>query len=1013
MKPLILLLLVTAAVASEQDTTRRILETSGVKGGLVVRIGRGELRFNESFVVDSLGDWRGKHLPYVDNLVNLLVADKLAGVPMDEVMRVLAPGGVALIGGRKTVKPWPKEIDEWSHYLHDASGDTVAHDRVVGPPRRLQWFSDPLWGKHHEGAGHAQLAMVSAGGRFFSIEDHTPSSFFGLSADWRLIARDAFNGVVLWRRPLSDFFMTTWNLKGWGWGTGGPVKRLLVATANQVFLPLSTHAPLSALDAATGEVLRTYPQTEDLAGLICDRGVLVGCSAKKTIAVRATTGEILWRRDGGGDAAAKDGRAFLVERDDIVGLELSSGREIWKTRSPELVAAVKKLKSVRNEGLLHVGDHVLLYSGGTGLTALAVEDGRGLWSRPYQSSRGNDAFIIGDLVWIRGKPDDAKTAMTIALDVMTGTIKWRRADERVWNAGHHVRCYPPRATDRFLLYNMRGVELLDLASGDVSLNNWIRATCGQGMIACNGLLYAGPHSCRCYSENSLHGLFALAPARSGARATENAVRLERGPAYANHESRTTSHESDWRTYRGDAARSGSVKSEVPTNLTPFWQTPLGGRLSSPVQAGQSVYVASVDSHTVLALDAGSGKVRWKFVAGGRVDSPPTIHRGMVLFGSADGWVYCLRATDAQLVWRFHAAPEDRFVGAAGQIESAWPIHGSILVKNDVAYCAAGRSSFLDGGIHLYALDPLTGRVLHQTRLEGPWPAPDLGTNNEEHQNPGYSMPGARADPMVADETRVYLGHMAFDFELRKVDEPLAPNGPPSAVGKWWDDAIKYASPDNDPEKIPIELDPLSYYAIDFGPRLYATSGLFDASWHNRQYWSYGRVSGNYLVFNGRWGYAVKAYRNATRWTNHRAGDGYVLFAGEAIPPRQLPPTDLTRWRMRNGDHPVFEKGKEVTLALCENDYKWSVRLPFRPVAMVLAGDTLFAAGPPDPADPTEALAAIQGKRGGLLAAVSAATGAKLAELKLDSAPIFDGLIAAAGKLLLSTHDGKVLCLAQP
>ena len=78
-------------------------------------------------------------LPYADNLVNLIVAEDLGDVTLEEAMRVLAPGGVLLTrqDGRwqKTVKPRPQEIDEWTHYLHDASGNAVAHDEVVGPPR--------------------------------------------------------------------------------------------------------------------------------------------------------------------------------------------------------------------------------------------------------------------------------------------------------------------------------------------------------------------------------------------------------------------------------------------------------------------------------------------------------------------------------------------------------------------------------------------------------------------------------------------------------------------------------------------------------------------------------------------------------------------------------------------------------------------------------------------------------------------------------------------------------------
>ena len=38
------------------------------------------------------------------------------------------------------------------------------------------------------------------------------------------------------------------------------------------------------------------------------------------------------------------------------------------------------------------------------------------------------------------------------------------------------------------------------------------------------------------------------------------------------------------------------------------------------------------------------------------------------------------------------------------------------------------------------------------------------------------------------------------------------------------------------------------------------------------------------------------------------------------------------------------------------------------------------------------------------------TGKKLVELKLDSPPVFDGLIAARERLFLSLRDGTVLCM---
>jgi hypothetical protein len=78
--------------------------------------------------------------------------------------------------------------------------------------------------------------------------------------------------------------------------------------------------------------------------------------------------------------------------------------------------------------------------------------------------------------------------------------------------------------------------------------------------------------------------------------------------------------------------------------------------------------------------------------------------------------------------------------------------------------------------------------------------------------------------------------------------------------------------------------------------------------------------------------------------------------------------------------------------------------------MVLAGEQLFIAGPPDVVDSDDPLAAFEGRKGGLLRTMSATTGKKVVECRLESPPVFDGLIAAQGRLFLSTLDGHVVCL---
>ena len=165
-----------SAVVARGENARDILDSAGIKGGLIVHVGCGDgkltaaLRANDSFIVhgldtdeknveaarkhiQSLGlygkiavaQWDGKRLPYIENFANVIVVSDGCRVADDEIMRVLAPNGVALVGGKKTVKPRPKEIDEWTHYLHDPSNNAVAHDSVIDFLTRMQWIAGPRY----------------------------------------------------------------------------------------------------------------------------------------------------------------------------------------------------------------------------------------------------------------------------------------------------------------------------------------------------------------------------------------------------------------------------------------------------------------------------------------------------------------------------------------------------------------------------------------------------------------------------------------------------------------------------------------------------------------------------------------------------------------------------------------------------------------------------------------------------------------------------------------------------
>ena len=1043
----------TASAAAATAQARQILAATGVRGGLVVHVGCGDgtltaaLRASDSYLVHGLDTERasvararkhiqslgldgpvsvdtfdGEHLPYADNLVNLVVAESLGEVAEAEVIRVLAPLGVAYVKRdgewTKTVKPWPAAIDEWTHFLHDGSGNAVAHDRVVAAPRRLQWLGGPLWSRSHE-YDSSLCAMVSSRGRLFYIFDEGPTGIIDprIPDRWTLIARDAFNGVVLWKRPIADWGWKAWRpqMKDLNWrrmpsyrcALPLAVPRRLVAAGGRVYATLGYQAPVTALDPATGRTLLTYAGTEHTDELLYHDGRLVLClrtpsappkgarggktrgrpAAPATIvAVAADAGRKLWQSEPLPvvplTLAVTDRGVFCRAGNAVVCLDAASGRERWR-------AAV----GGAGPPLVVYGD-VVLCTGQKHLVGLSAGDGKTLWSLPAPRGFGvanpPDLFVADGLVWYGQARRDPNTIT--GYDPRTGKPARTIEFGPLLTRGHHARCYRSKATDNYLLLPKRAVELVDLHGDRHSRHNWVRGACRYGLLPCNGLLYSTPHPCFCYAGVKLGGFLALAP--EAVSRGQEANRLEKGPALetiANRKSEIA-NALDWTMYRHSPRRSGSTATEVKWPARPAWTVQLAGRLTQPVVAGGRLVVARVDAGQVCCLNAATGEAVWDYTAGGRVDSAPTCYRGRVLFGSADGWVYCLRASDGALAWRFRAAPEDRRVVAFGRLESAWPVHGSVLVLGDVAYFAAGRSSFLDGGMILYGIDPLTGQKRHETRLDGPHP--DASVLDEA----AYAMEGAKSDILVSDGTLIYLFHNAFNRQLEKQPTPVLGKPGVRSLGER-----------------------------DFGEHLFSNAGFLDDSWHSRSHWVLGDrwtafnfahqapKAGQLVVFDEDRAYAVKCFvrRNRLSPLFFPATDGYFLVADRRatravlVNPRER--GKHIRWLPQDGE---LQKCWNLDVGFARGTPpEWVSNVAVRIRAMVRTGNALFAAGPPDVCEPDDPAAALEGRRGSLLLTFDPADGRQLDECRLDAAPVFDGLIAARGRLYVATRDGKVLCLA--
>ena len=105
--------------------------------------------------------------------------------------------------------------------------------------------------------------MVSAQGRVFYILDDAPT---GIAQDavpeqWTLIARDAFNGVLLWKQPLSPWGVTAWKNRALR-ASPKAGEECLVAHKDRVMMTLGYQSAVSILDAATGRTLGVCEGTD-------------------------------------------------------------------------------------------------------------------------------------------------------------------------------------------------------------------------------------------------------------------------------------------------------------------------------------------------------------------------------------------------------------------------------------------------------------------------------------------------------------------------------------------------------------------------------------------------------------------------------------------------------------------------------------------------------------------------------------------------------------------------------
>lgn len=975
----------------------------------------------------SASVFSGKRLPYADNLVNLLVCSQVADFRLQasEIERVLAPGGVAIVDGKKTVKPRPAEIDSWTHYLYGPENNAVSKDTVVSQPRSIQWVADPMWARSHEQMASVS-ALVSERGRVMYIEDLAPRVSIRYLADWKLTCRDAFNGTLLWQR---DIGLWSDHLRHF---RTGPLHlpRRLVAVDGKVYVTLAIDAPVSVLDGVTGRTIRDIKGTERTDEIVVDNGIaylVIGTSEinrrgsndsfyargepeattyRLVRAIDLSSDKVLWEKDFSRAnyilplSLTIHGDSVYYQTLKGVGrLDAGTGKEMWLTprdtvslrmafSAPTVVATDEVLlvadrtpkkpvaqpekkpatgkKSGKKQGGLAVpatddvewGIHGWNVSGiprsnPSELIAYSTEDGSRLWSKGVKEIYNSpvDVFVIDDVVY-------TSTGWS-GVDLKTGASRVHMKGGRGVAMAHH-RCYRNKASVNYIFTGRDGIEVLDAKKGWIGNNSWIRGTCQLGIMPANGLLYTPQNACGCHNQVQLQGFFAAAPRRNPqGEMIADESRLVKGPAFGDASASAAEAGLDWPMYRANGKRGGAVTTKIPDKLSKAWSTKITGlessltrsQLTQPISVGNAVYIAVKDEHTIYALDVETGKQTWSYTTGGRIDSAPTYHNGMIISGSADGNVYCIRARDGELAWKFMAAPRDMLVFAYGQLESAWPVHGSVLVHNGELVFTAGRSTYLDDGFVFHRLNPETGALLAKKQITLIDPQTDKQTGKDAYRGraAGFHMEGTMTDIMCSTGDTVHMKYMQLDKDGNEIPETAE--------------------------------------------HLYSATSMLAEEWFIRTYWFYGSSYG------GGWG----GWSHSAKYPSGRLliiDDGAIFGYGRS--------TIAGGGTGHKADSYHLYKNKG-----------WSDKNSLVVRAMAKAGDKVVVAGPVDLSkrsskmlaydNEDEALASYKGERGVMMRVVSAEEGTVLSETEIDAIPAFDGISAANGKVFVALKNGELQC----
>ncbi len=902
-------------------------------------------------------------MPYRDNLINIMIVPDLAqvaaaGFSKQNALRVVAPFGKLCIydKGRWNVteKSVPQGMDEWTHNVHGPDGNRVSHDTVVRFPVGYRWHGGlpfNINNRLRQGNRYsATRGMAVAAGRVFTFSDSVvdnlkPAYFQGQGLDQYVTARDAFSGLLLWRKKIGRVY----------YGGLWYMNMAPFAVVDNAVYTVCEQGDVMVLDAVTGKEVRRFDTTYAPGEILVDHGVLavitwkggtwVGESkcnrferrrmhsavAEGTIeAFDLETGSRLWvrnelatsirtaggilfaiRRNGadlleesrrfkprtkGGQPQPTSGKAetsaqktFKRPVQTVLALDLKTGKSRWEISSAQLSKAGYEEQALRLDaaglGVVTVVHCADLNSGM--VSVLSARDGKTV----LQVKSGGFPLLIDNAIHLAGKRYDPQTGKEL------GASRYR--------IGSTV-CTPSYVVNGIIVRNRMGSFIVN---GNPVLYGGARGACALGSIPAYGAFYTAQNWCTC-CPSQISGFICFGPVDKvpTEKAMTTAPVPVKGEAFSSGSIAPAAQDecgNDWPMERHDPRRASATRAAPPAAMKVLWHTAcrtpelttpvarnwreyLNPPLTAPTAACGTIVVAAMDANQVIALDRRNGGILWTFDAGARVDSSPTIYRGTCIFGSHDGFVYSLDCRSGRLRWKLRLAPNNQRMISYGKVESPWPVIGSVLVTDKLAYASAGRTQGSDGDIVVRAFSPATGavawsRVLAPGRNVRTWRRNDIMLKVDGSIQLMVTRLDARTGKPVVNPTHeVNLYHQTFGSLKRNIarfETKLRAAGGKSSwiekrLSQYRQQFAELKEPDGD-------------ISFSLGSRGRGSEGLVNWNWPslgNRKYvqMNYGNVSGLLVSWDEKSVCAMRSDRLITMYPMSKVGKVWDKTKARAV-----------------------------------------------------------------------------------------------------------------------------------